>query len=197
MTRTGSDVTRSRILRAAETCFDRDGGSNLTIISVAEEVNLSRPSVYRYFATREELVATLLATGFRRLNVRILETVDLLPTASEALVEAFGCAVDAVANDHYVSLAARPEWRLDTGASTRNAPIIEVAAELWHSILFRRIKQGQLRLDLDVAAAAAWLADLELNFMDRSQSGAMDPTTVPHLVTRFVLPGILKADESG
>ncbi|HYP95908.1 MAG TPA: helix-turn-helix domain-containing protein, partial [Mycobacterium sp.] len=51
-----TDDARERILAAAERCIDRHGIRKTTMDDVASEVGLSRPSVYRYFADRDDLL---------------------------------------------------------------------------------------------------------------------------------------------
>ena len=55
----GTDDARERILTAAERCIDRHGIRKTTIDDIACEVGLSRPSVYRYFADRDDLLVEL------------------------------------------------------------------------------------------------------------------------------------------
>src|SRR6266403_417653 len=56
---TGADDPRERMLAAAERCIDRHGIRKTTIDDIASEVGLSRPSVYRYFADRDDLLIEL------------------------------------------------------------------------------------------------------------------------------------------
>src|ERR1700758_2399651 len=57
---TSTDDARERILAAAERCIDRHGIRKTTMDDVACEVGLSRPSVYRYFADRDDLLIELI-----------------------------------------------------------------------------------------------------------------------------------------
>jgi AcrR family transcriptional regulator len=50
-------VARERILRAVAELLERDGGADLTVPQVAELSGVSLRTVYRYFPTREELLA--------------------------------------------------------------------------------------------------------------------------------------------
>src|SRR6185312_13018765 len=54
-----ADDARERILAAAERCIDRHGIRKTTMDDIATEVGLSRPSVYRYFADRDDLLIEL------------------------------------------------------------------------------------------------------------------------------------------
>ena len=54
-----TDDARERILTAAERCIDRHGIRKTTMDDIASEVGLSRPSVYRYFADRDDLLIEL------------------------------------------------------------------------------------------------------------------------------------------
>jgi len=54
-----TDDARERILTAAERCIDRHGIRKTTIDDIASEVGLSRPSVYRYFVDRDDLLIEL------------------------------------------------------------------------------------------------------------------------------------------
>ncbi|MEM7410349.1 MAG: helix-turn-helix domain-containing protein [Myxococcota bacterium] len=52
------------MLEAAERCVARDGLAQLGIAGVAAEAGVSRPTVYRYFQDRRELIqATLMRSG--------------------------------------------------------------------------------------------------------------------------------------
>jgi AcrR family transcriptional regulator len=50
-------VARERILRAVAELLERDGAADLTVPQVAEVSGVSLRTVYRYFPTREELLA--------------------------------------------------------------------------------------------------------------------------------------------
>src|ERR1700752_2059941 len=55
-----TDDARERILAAAERCIDRHGIRKTTIDDIASEIGLSRTSVYRYFADRDDLLIELI-----------------------------------------------------------------------------------------------------------------------------------------
>src|ERR1700760_4470564 len=67
---TSIDDARERILAAAERCIDRHGIRKTTMDDVACEVGLSRPSVYRYFADRDDLLIQLITRHARAVDVR-------------------------------------------------------------------------------------------------------------------------------
>jgi AcrR family transcriptional regulator len=55
-----TDGARERILAAAQRCVDRHGIRKTTIDDIASASGLSRPSVYRYFADRDDLLVELI-----------------------------------------------------------------------------------------------------------------------------------------
>ena len=62
-------AARERLLEVAASCVARDGISGTGIAHVALEAGVSRPTVYRYFKDREELIrSVLLQAGLRLAN---------------------------------------------------------------------------------------------------------------------------------
>jgi AcrR family transcriptional regulator len=73
---TGTDDVRERILAAAERCIDRHGVRKTTMVDIASQVGLSRPSVYRYFADRDDLLVELITRHGRALLDRAHKTIS-------------------------------------------------------------------------------------------------------------------------
>src|ERR1700761_2443949 len=84
---TGTDDARERILAAAERCIDRHGIRKTTMDDVASEVGLSRPSVYRYFADRDDLLVELIARHARVLNDRAHKSISRQNSLADQIVE--------------------------------------------------------------------------------------------------------------
>src|ERR1700726_2702707 len=84
---TSTDDARERILAAAERCIDRHGIRKTTMDDVASEVRLSRPSVYRYFADRDDLLIELIARHARVLNNQAHKTMSRHSSLPDQIVE--------------------------------------------------------------------------------------------------------------
>src|SRR5580693_9134240 len=82
-----ADEARERILAAAERCIDRHGIRKTTMDDVACEVGLSRPSVYRYFADRDDLLIELITRHARALLNRIRKSVSRQSSFPDQIVE--------------------------------------------------------------------------------------------------------------
>ncbi len=81
---------RRRLVEAARTCVVRTGLAKTTIEDVATEANVSRQTVYRYFADRDELLlAGILAE---------LDSSQAAPDRSEAMARAARSPADAIAS---------------------------------------------------------------------------------------------------
>ncbi len=67
---------RQTIIRAAERMFGEEGEAGLSIRRLADEVNYSPASIYKYFDSKTALIDELKEAFFAGLNDRILETVE-------------------------------------------------------------------------------------------------------------------------
>jgi TetR/AcrR family transcriptional regulator len=90
-------TARQHIVEAARVVARRDGVRSLTIDAVAQQADVSKPSVYYYFRSKDDLIRTLAFEECRAECRAVREALDAAPSATAA-VESFVRAFVA----HYV-----------------------------------------------------------------------------------------------
>ncbi len=81
-------AARERLLDVAALCVARDGIVGTGIAHVALEAGVSRPTVYRYFKDREELIRSVLLQAGLRLATEVQEQIQVFADPAEKVVEA-------------------------------------------------------------------------------------------------------------
>jgi len=92
-------AARERLLDAAVRCIERDGIASIGIAGVAGEAGVSRPTVYRYFEDRSELVQATLMRAARLLNQRMEERLRRYSDPARKAVEAVLFSLSEVSKD--------------------------------------------------------------------------------------------------
>lgn len=149
---------RRRLLDSAARCIARRGNTQIRMAEVADEAGVVRSTVYRYFATRDELLLALLLVrtdaaletfvrglGRPRDAAQTIPDLILGPIASvegNPLNEAFFAAESTA-----VTLAVQ------AGAE----PVIEVLMRHFGPLLQDWQADGQLHPDLDLRETVHWM----------------------------------------
>jgi AcrR family transcriptional regulator len=81
-------AARERLLEVAALCVARDGIAGTGIAHVALEAGVSRPTVYRYFKDREELIRSVLLQAGLRLANEVQEHIRAFADPGEKIVAA-------------------------------------------------------------------------------------------------------------
>jgi AcrR family transcriptional regulator len=81
-------AARERLLEVAARCIARNGIPATGIAHVALEAGVSRPTVYRYFKDREELIRSVLFQAGLRLANEVQEQIRAFATPGDKIVEA-------------------------------------------------------------------------------------------------------------
>ena len=89
-------AARERLLEVAARCVARDGIAGTGIAHVAIEAGVSRPTVYRYFKDREELIRSVLLQAGLRLANQVQERIRSFAQPSEQVVEATVFSLQAI-----------------------------------------------------------------------------------------------------
>ena len=90
---------RQAILAAARRVVVEQGIAALTIAEVAHAAGVSKPAVFYYFASREEIVGGLAVEIFEAEVADLEKAIDAAPSGVEALVELVRAKVDRYAGD--------------------------------------------------------------------------------------------------
>jgi AcrR family transcriptional regulator len=196
--RTGStdngkaEEIRDYLVRAAEVCFERYGVSKTTMEDVAAMANVSRPTIYRYFKTREGLLLAVLLRALRNFNAEAEELIAGQATFADAVVEAMTLCVHVGVTDPHVRLLLGPEsYGLSSMLVGGSPDFYTVAAEVWEPLLRQAVRSGEARADLDVTAACRWLLDVAFLLVTRVLEGALPERKVPQVLREFVVPGLV------
>jgi AcrR family transcriptional regulator len=179
---------RARIIEAAMRCVDRSGPAEFTLSDVATELGVIRQTVYRYFASSDELFSAL---GKETVASFVDElTCHLRPIDRPAdwVVEALASVIERLPSKRYLTLllAAGRTERFSHGVTSRVS--MELVGDLF------------TRSSVDWAAAGFTereLAELSELLLRLLQSMTIDPPDPPRTgpelrryLARWIAPAI-------
>lgn len=70
------DKRREEIMDACEKLYDSKGFQSITIKDISTETSFSRPSIYNYFQTKEEIFLGILTREYLKWNASLKEIID-------------------------------------------------------------------------------------------------------------------------
>lgn len=203
------DEARERIVDAVEQCIERYGASKTTIEDVASLARISRATVYRYFANREELMLAVLVRAFDRTEQRILRavwrprpgkasemswaTVGNVKPYDEILVDAFLAMLREVPKDKTMRLMfgadAGPEMARLVGSSE---VFFLRTVERLMPILDQASTAGVLRDEVDKRDAAEWVERLCMSFLAFPAPVRTNEARIRKMLETLLVPALFK-----
>lgn len=188
------DLTRQRILDAAQEVFSRDGFQGATTREIAREAGVNEVTIFRHFHTRDELLHATLKQSCASL--------DALVQPEENWREDLFGSLERYIQEAYTHLRGKEAL---VRAFTSEAPILSEPTRRTlqefmlkrKALLFARLQEAQkaglVRTGLDLSAAADLLPDAIRSAMLRHTAFGDDPESIAgHLkgITEIFYQGI-------
>lgn len=152
------DRVEDKIVDATIKCFRRFGINKTSMDDIAKAARLSRPTIYRYFPSRNHLAVEVLVREVRdhtRLVVPLLKEHRFPP---RAMVEGIVFAI-ATAKEHpYTSIIVSDEGaELLAKVAGSDEATLAAMSELWLPSLTRWRESGYLRPELKMDDVLLWI----------------------------------------
>ena len=159
----------TRILEAARRCIDAKGqGASMT--DVADALNVTRQTVYRYFASTDDLLRATAVDAAGEFMDRLAEHVAGIGDPGEAVVEMVAYSLERLPAEPYFGLLFLPER-----ASRHVQEVTSPTARAFGHALFARVER-----DWDAVGLAGDLLDEFIEHLLRTlQSLVLDPGDPP------------------
>jgi AcrR family transcriptional regulator len=183
-----ADDARERILAAAERCIVRHGIRKTTMDDIASEVGLSRPSVYRYFADRDDLLIELNIRHARELINRAHKSMSRQSSLRDQIIEGLLYIAEHARQDPLTRHVIDPDGtnlgrRMITSGTSEM-----LRAELFDPYLDAAIANNELPRGLPRAEIHLWLGGLGTMLMRGLEDGEADLKRYRSMLRRFVAP---------
>ncbi|MBH0776733.1 TetR/AcrR family transcriptional regulator [Nocardia bovistercoris] len=149
--------TRARILAAAAKVLSTKGYSETRLADIAVLAELRAPAVYYYFASRDELIAEVMAVGQHRLRSHVESALAALP-AETGPMDRICAAIEAHLGvelhlSDFATAVTRNLGQLPDDIRDRLRAESGAYNALWRDLLDAARAAGVVRPDLDLAAA--------------------------------------------
>jgi TetR/AcrR family transcriptional regulator len=188
------EEARRRILDAAGRCIVRRGNTQFRMGEVADEAEVSRSTVYRYFPGRDEV---LLGLMLMRVDNAVGELVRSLPAPDDpvrSVPQMVLARVESVdGNPLNEALFAAESTAVATALEKGSEPIVELLLRHYEPLLNRWKRAGRLHDDLDPRVIVQWLHTATLFLLApswRYRPAADKREFVEQFVVRALVPRI-------
>jgi AcrR family transcriptional regulator len=181
---------RKKIIAAARQCFARYGPRRATMEDVAAAAGIGRPALYRYVASRDELIECVILERMEELAESFRAVIENASSFAEGFVEVSLAAVESARND--------PELQalFETTTGTRIIQVVAGPQPAFHDFVKAFFAEGfaaarasgQLRADVSDDALVEWIRGIYLMMILRED---LDPDQEREMVRTFLLPSLM------
>jgi AcrR family transcriptional regulator len=187
-----AEDARAKILAAAEVVFQRYGVVKATMGDIAQEVGVSRPTIYRYFADRDAVLSAIVESRSRRLFGKARAYLRRRPTFGEQVVDGLVFLVDRGRSDPIMRLIVSAE-HMDTATALLGSSGLaaRLTAEMWTPLIDEARARGEIRSGTTTEDICDWITMVQLILMGRKDFGSGDDPEHRRMLTRFLLPAIV------
>ena len=181
--------TRELIIKSAMACFGRHGLEKTTVVDIARAADVSRSTVYEYFRDKSGIVEACAEGASQKFYREMAKAMAKGESLEERLILA---AVFVTRARRYVE----PEKYFDADEVnlllTKNAAVLlRESGEFLAPYLNAARLTGEVRKDLDVAAAGEWYARMLFSLFTTPSStlDMEDDEVVAHFVRSHAVRG--------
>ncbi|MEV4004794.1 TetR/AcrR family transcriptional regulator [Actinomadura sp. NPDC049753] len=121
---------RQRIVDATVRCIDRHGVAKTTLSDVANELGVTRQTVYRHFGRISDIIGEVAAQGAESFVDRLIAHLQGIGDPAEAVVEGMIFCVRTIPNEPRLSLLLQLDDSAAFGRGATTADAIAYGAEM-------------------------------------------------------------------
>lgn len=185
-------AARGLLIDAAEMCFQRFGVEKTTIEDVAAAANVSRATVYRYFADRDELILGVVLREAERFLNRMSTRVNRASNFADGLVDFAAYTLRAVRSDPNLALLFAPEMAgVTTSLAGASEALFNMVTEFLRPYFEAAERSGLLRQGIDLDDAAEWTLRTILSLLTVDGPRPRNESQVKELLRTFLVPVLL------
>lgn len=151
-----SAATRRRILDAAALVLGRKGFSGTRLADIAKVADMQAGSIYYHFASREELVAEVMATGVNHTFETVRQALEALPSDATA-VQRLRTAIEThllclIENSDYARAVSKLSGQVPGAIQAQHLANEQAYGALWKRLLREARERREIRGDLNLSA---------------------------------------------
>ncbi len=186
---------RDKILKAARSCYRRQGIAGTTLDDVAREAGITRRTVYRYFRNKQAIIQAVVDEQAQSFLSRVREEVEdasldfprQLQRYIVYLVE-FGRQAPG-----YQLLLGRQNAAESSRYYLGSEENYRKLKSLVRDPFLEAKASGVIRAELDLDALLAWVGRIVFSYIQVPT----DPRTLESQVAEFVIPALLPREAAG
>lgn len=179
-----------RVVRAAYKCFERNGIDRTSIEDIAREAGVTRPTVYRYFRGKVQIVDLISAEESRKVNAEVRKRLVRGQKFDDLVTDALLLIVRIAVENPYVSrILQYREFEAEATSST--SELHRMHRQWWGSLLEHAAERNEVAKDLDIDEVLVWLTLSQRMLLTRLESGPMDDDELRRLIRRFIVEPLL------
>lgn len=187
----------TRILDAAGDLFARLGIQRVTMEQVARAAGVARVTIYRRFATRDDLVEQVVRREFRRYFDQFLRDIKQAETVEDRVVVGFVSSLSALRGNSLIGglLAAEPDLLVPSLIGDQGRTLGTVR-EFIAGQLRREQAAGTVAADLEVDLVAEMMVRISTSFLVTPEGvvDLEDQSQVAEIARRFLVPMLRGAE---
>jgi AcrR family transcriptional regulator len=180
---------RDRIVEAAARCVDRLGPTAFSLSEVANELGVSRPTVYRYFPSTDELLSAVGQYAMQEFTTKMWARLDAITDPVDWIVEGIAIPVEWLPSRPHMTLLLAAGRTEPFARGFTSSVAIEMTREAFRRSLIDWRALGFSRTDLDD------LIDLMLRLIASMLIDPPDPPYTKSKLRRYLRRWIAPAAE--
>ena len=190
------DEARRRIVTAAETCVEKFGPAKTTLSDVANELGVTRQTVYRYYANLAELLGAVAQAGLEEFVDRMQRHLATFSTPADVAIESIVFAVQAIPRERHIGALFQAGETEVFSRDVTSAMAVEVGAGILRRVPVDWSEIGVA--DDDLEGLAEILMRLFVSFLQYPADPPRSEDELRALVRRWLGPALeATRDRSG
>jgi AcrR family transcriptional regulator len=154
------------ILQAAKLCYLHYGVEKTGMQDIAREAKLARSTIYRYYATADELLLALISTEMQAMNRELSKKLARFERPEDVIVEGLVIALKAIPRHPLLSQVFAGDSSSVLRRKVWNSPaIIALGTDLMATVMQKSLEQGHLQQAVRSEVLIEWVYRILLSFL--------------------------------
>lgn len=182
--------TEERIIESARRCFEEVGVNRIRMEEVAVRAGVSRQTIYKYFASKADIVDRIAHLEMVKVNALLRRRVASNKPFPERLTEAILLSVEISRENPYL-MRTVADVTLMPRYSDKSGALFQWQRRQWSSMIDRARRAGDLAEDLDTDQLVRWLMLSQLLLLLMGERLSLEELVSRAFIRRFIVEPLI------